>query len=210
MLRHERHILGFTLIELMLVVLIIAILSLIAVPNFLEAQTRSKVARSQSDMRYVALGIEAYINDYNAEPIGAAEGMALLAWGETEKDNAYIALTTPVAYITKPPADPFAVEDYFKAPVYATARRVVKDVDGQVTCRGCPEASKRGFLWTLRSRGPGGTKTTDFHPSVDAPEVLGAIDPAILLYVYDPTNGVTSRGWLIRTNKGQYSGVGGN
>lgn len=61
---------GFTLIELLIVVAIIAILAAIAVPNFLEAQTRSKVSRVKADMRTIATGLEIYRLDNNDYPPG--------------------------------------------------------------------------------------------------------------------------------------------
>ena len=69
---------GFTLIELLIVVAIIAILAAIAVPNFLEAQTRSKVARCKADMRTVATAIEAYTLDYNRPLLDAGSWKFLL------------------------------------------------------------------------------------------------------------------------------------
>lgn len=59
---------AFTLIELLIVVAIIAILAAIAVPNFLEAQTRAKVARVMSDQRTYATALETYQIDYSSYP----------------------------------------------------------------------------------------------------------------------------------------------
>ncbi|MDK2972666.1 MAG: hypothetical protein PWP23_2421 [Candidatus Sumerlaeota bacterium] len=56
---------AFTLIELLIVVATIAILAAIAVPNFLEAQVRSKVSRTEADMRSIKTGIESCAVDYN-------------------------------------------------------------------------------------------------------------------------------------------------
>src|SRR5690348_13053631 len=101
---------GFTLIELLIVVAIIAILAAIAVPNFLEAQVRSKVSRTKADMRSVAVGVEAYAVDNNKYPRPDWTSWQLPhGKGSATVGQAYDAagLTTPIAYITSIPQDPF-------------------------------------------------------------------------------------------------------
>jgi prepilin-type N-terminal cleavage/methylation domain-containing protein len=59
---------GFTLIELLFVVAVIAVLAAISVPNFLEAQTRSKIARTEQHFEILADALEAYQLDQGALP----------------------------------------------------------------------------------------------------------------------------------------------
>ena len=59
---------AFTLIELLIVVAIIGILAAIAVPNFLNAQLRSKIAKAESEMRSIATALESYRLDNNIYP----------------------------------------------------------------------------------------------------------------------------------------------
>jgi prepilin-type N-terminal cleavage/methylation domain-containing protein len=117
---------AFTLIELLIVVAIIAILAAIAVPNFLEAQVRSKVARVRGDMRSVATALEAYSSDHNEYVPCANDWLPAFGGG-----NYRYMLTTPISYITQWPIDPFlAVEmdsgqqgmDYSKSFSYYTVK----------------------------------------------------------------------------------------
>jgi type IV pilus assembly protein PilA len=62
--RHEREDEGFTLIELMVVVLIIAILLAIAIPTFLGAQNRAKDRAAQSDLRNALTAAKTLATDY--------------------------------------------------------------------------------------------------------------------------------------------------
>jgi prepilin-type N-terminal cleavage/methylation domain-containing protein len=63
-MRNER---GFTLIELMIVVVIIGILAAIAIPNFIRMQDRAKEASVKANMHTVQLAVEDYavMNDGN-------------------------------------------------------------------------------------------------------------------------------------------------
>jgi prepilin-type N-terminal cleavage/methylation domain-containing protein len=261
---------GFTLIELLIVVAIIAILAAIAVPNFLEAQVRSKVSRAHSDMRSLATAIESYMVDNNGFPVatanagnltasttfavatgdsnnqtlgsymncnyGLASAKAKLGSGAGNRcsfavragdpaavgNSGIMTLTTPVAYITSYPPDPFA--------------------DTRGLCFGYTHAGNSG--WVLWSYGPDidenaggqigqgvGYDTAVTNTGVPVPQVTAldkpfgttlapttasswgsnytynpnSSNPSMTLltagFTYDTTNGSTSAGDVYRTKQ---------
>ncbi|HEX4085873.1 MAG TPA: type II secretion system protein [Chthoniobacteraceae bacterium] len=56
---------GFTLVEIMIVVAIIALLASIAVPNFLRARKRSQAVRILEDLRILDSSMDEYAIDNN-------------------------------------------------------------------------------------------------------------------------------------------------
>ncbi len=89
---------GFTLIELLIVVAIIGILAAIAVPNFLNAQIRAKLARVVADMKATTDALEMFRLD-NGEYIKRYSGASEI-----------FQLTTPVAYLSQVPPDYFQMK----------------------------------------------------------------------------------------------------
>ncbi len=109
---------AFTLIELLIVVAIIAILAAIAVPNFLEAQTRAKVSRTLADLRTCVIAIDAYQADWNFVPFLSDTGNPgtgeFLRWEDFDGEQHGIGrvLTHPIAYLTSVPIDTFNTNQY--------------------------------------------------------------------------------------------------
>ena len=56
---------GFTLVEIMIVVAIIALLAAIAVPGFLRARKRSQASRILNDLRMIDSAVDQYAIETN-------------------------------------------------------------------------------------------------------------------------------------------------
>ncbi|HUT22737.1 MAG TPA: prepilin-type N-terminal cleavage/methylation domain-containing protein [Sumerlaeia bacterium] len=192
----ERTRKAFTLIELLIVVAIIAILAAIAVPNFLEAQVRSKVSRVKADMRSLATALQAYATDYNDYPDTPNGG-----------NMTYIQfipmLSTPVAYITSteirdpftPPPSVHAASnpDWHATYWYASYNGVWRsDLTRQM--------GRKGYI--ISCYGPDRVQDTiEFYPYWKAFPNSGPYNngdgrtyPAPCDLLYDPTNGTKSWG----------------
>ncbi len=186
---------GFTLIELLIVVAIIAILAAIAVPNFLEAQTRAKVSRVHADMRSAATAIESYRVDENHYPTmlkeGFAGGVPPLAGSDLKWWYIPDHLSTPVAYLSSADLrcpfggnwdkEPYFPDEIWRRYGYENIREMMdKRVAYPILAnRYRDEALAWSGYWRLQSVGPDRL----WNPS----------------RLYDPTNGTISEGDIIRT-----------
>jgi type II secretion system protein G len=217
-----RKVKGFTLIELLIVVAIIAILAAIAVPNFLEAQIRSKVSRVKADHRTLATAIESYYIDHNAYPpnnngISGGDPSAL-----PQADEYMISLSTPIGYVAVALlSDPFQ-KNNVNAPSSTAGDYGYLNGSGQDTLANIVITAALGLgtktansikanQWWVGSAGPDNvTRQAEiaFLLGVDPYNVTPGIFVVLLNEIgsnptiYDPSNGTISPGDILRTAKG--------
>ena len=90
---------GFTLLELLIVIVIIGILALIIVPGLASGPKRARDAQRKSDLRAIKNALETYYNDNNAYPSASTTAV-------TPKTDAAISGALVPDYMKDIPDDP--------------------------------------------------------------------------------------------------------
>jgi len=81
---------GFTLVEIMIVVAIIALLAAIAVPGFLRARKRSQASRVLNDLRLIDAAVDQYAIENNK---GTGLPVVKADWTKYLKSGTQLAIT---------------------------------------------------------------------------------------------------------------------
>lgn len=178
---------GFTLIELLVVVGIIAILAAIALPNFMEAQTRARVTRAKADLKSAVTCLELYHVDHNAYP------------------EPLWRLSTPVAYAADAYApDVFANPEQWFALGYVQASvgstQAFLEQFGVVGSTPAQRATMASCQYFVFSNGPDRLDEALESPNTAFRDVI-RWPGATLSYFYNPTNGTVSRGDIMRSHR---------
>lgn len=90
---------GFTLLEMMVVVAIIAILAAVLIPNFTHARAQAATSACMANLKSVATAFELYYTDKQAYPAGTNANIDASATGASGVLSGYLG---------QPPEDPAA------------------------------------------------------------------------------------------------------
>ena len=131
---------GFTLVELLVVMAIIAILSGVGLNSLTSAQQKARDAKRKGDLKSISKALEAFLNDYGRYPTdingqiagcGTSDKPTTCSWGEAfkfnDKDN---------YYMTQLPKDPRSLQNYYyessDGSYYVLYARLENKRDGQI------------------------------------------------------------------------------
>ena len=193
---------GFTVIELLIVIVIISIIAAIAVPNLMSANIRAKVSGVKADMGSIAIALEDYKiddpgRDYPIEPptpYGHDE-IAVLGRAFDDPSDAlglgklvYPLDASEPTYLKRIAGDPFnndGVEDWKEDNTKHNHHYSYYTVDKDRNT-----STSEAKYWALVSYGP--DKNLDI---TNYSQAKAAVDSGTNLY--DPDNGINSDGDIV-------------
>ncbi len=175
---------AFTLIELLIVVAIIGILAAIAVPNFLNAQLRAKIARVEGDLRAMKTAIEMYRLDQSGYP----PSCSLEVVGDVQFRAGEIF--SPVEYASVPAVDPFNTLEGSRTSQFAAREYFYLNHD--TTCNWPGTIVE----WTVENT-PSAPQHAEYLLASQGPDNLSEIQDRRVSPLFDVTNGLISQGDII-------------
>jgi type II secretion system protein G len=173
---------AFTLIELLIVVAIIGILAAIAVPNFLNAQMKARIANAEADMKTLTTSLEMYRLDNNMYPPWIEES----GTARNPVNRRLNPLTSPISYLASVPQDPF---------VYGAANARVDDTQHEAYVTYDYIDAWSAVKWGGATRLGPAYRCSEWRINSFGPDYLN--DTGAL--TYSASNGLTSKGDLVRT-----------
>ena len=128
---------GFTLVELLIVIVILAVLAAIAIPRFMDSGTRSKEASLRGDLKLMRNAIELFHNDTGAWP-AATSDLAVTTAPSAGKDNAGAAKTILSSdykgpYMQTVPTDPVSGSAFTYSTTAGSVGKITSSASGSGT-----------------------------------------------------------------------------
>lgn len=138
---------GFTLVELMVVITVIAILATIAVASFTRVQKQARDTKRKAEMKGMQTALQAYFTEKTAYPIQATAAIASTALASLTPTYMAAVPTAPKGFSGTPNVD----------------YTYISDTDGYryAICAGLEAPTTAGTMWKVSTANSGGLEVTN-------------------------------------------------